>query len=1030
MIPESSNRFGDAACEFGTARRRVRRRLSAGWPLMTLMVAAVLTLCVSPASRLFAGAMPEPGASSHLSWTTALGPGGAVLPPAPAAQSEATVRLSRLVALLFRPDGKILFIGNPVAQETDPGLTADQLMDAFVVAYRGASTGRQLGVTINPTPEQASRGLRDGDVMNVIYIGGDERTDYGWTAFECDRVMKCLSLGKDNLTGQPFSSKVAGYASEFELSVRLPTREKESWHRFWIAAPAGEVTYARTADGLLFSAEPQLEVNTRYVEPRNGELVDVARDADPAAKQFAKHLTENYAAYAREFPVFGRLALYAQVTRIVAAAYPKDAAAPGAVVADDAHPRPGLDSGWLLHTYQPAAVRTPTTTPALTATTQQVTRQETATQTNVLTSTTLLTGGVDLWPENRYKPADGQTEALLRAALDAHAHEPGRSRWSLTGPRGEQLAMVAPDPKQPPVLWQTDLQVGPLRVVRDRSAAGSGERIGADWTIRIPRLTEDRTLVELETHARVPRAMYLEDGPGNVVALDQPMTATLPGQPETLSYASRDRRRRVMLYGNAKLYLEGDIHWVSINGGPPTMRLGPDDRAIWFSTGAGNPIQRLRTPEGETDFEYEQGRLTLIKDDGGRWIRLVRDAAQMVTGLRSSDGKGIQYVTDPDGRLDFAVDRDGKAIAYRFERDGQTLIGFVADGLAPAAAGQAGAPGGELSNDDGTFRAWPRPSETGAYGASAGDSAVNVAVIILHAALGAQGVEYTMTIRTQNGPGDTIGLDEGVVRLAEKVARGNSTAADRDAITRAFAGSDTFTRSKRLVVLGLSERMSRTLALGLREACADKEVYTAANSELALKNLSTSFQTRGRPKVYVFEAGFPDPKELAQLKQAAAEAPADAPNSTAVIVIGHNTPGFEAFVRALSGEGAFQGKQVLFLTCRNSNTAGMVQDALKRGQASQVLSFTHQLLPGTIADLTGRIGQHMQAGERRLDDVLRAAARELLDDARQAPSPDSDLQEQLRQLEKFENEVGKAIGKSEEAAVAIRQQRTCNASSI
>ena len=54
----------------------------------------------------------------------------------------------------------------------------------------------------------------------------------------------------------------------------------------------------------------------------NGVLTPGNDAPDPAAKAFAAHMTNEYDGYAREFPVFGKLAAFATLTSIAEALQP------------------------------------------------------------------------------------------------------------------------------------------------------------------------------------------------------------------------------------------------------------------------------------------------------------------------------------------------------------------------------------------------------------------------------------------------------------------------------------------------------------------------------------------------------------------------------------------------------------------------------------------------------------------------------------------------------------------------------------
>jgi hypothetical protein len=121
------------------------------------------------------------------------------------------------------------------------------------------------------------------------------KTHFGWVMFEADRLMKCLSLGRDNRTTAPVTSRVPGYLDAIDLSFKfenqLPQRIQT---RFWFNPK--QIVVEPSADGRsmeLKKAEMQLSTETMFAS--SGQL-----ESTPDAEYFARWFTENYDAIANE----------------------------------------------------------------------------------------------------------------------------------------------------------------------------------------------------------------------------------------------------------------------------------------------------------------------------------------------------------------------------------------------------------------------------------------------------------------------------------------------------------------------------------------------------------------------------------------------------------------------------------------------------------------------------------------------------------------------------------------------------------
>ncbi len=146
--------------------------------------------------------------------------------------------------------------------------------------------------------------------MKVRYDGQTVSTAFGYTMFESDRILKTLSLGKDNITGIPVTSTVPDY-------MNLPARYLQAGsipstnysNRMWFVPK--EVSLVQSTDNstMLFSnAAMQLLTESTF---QNSVM------ADPVSEAFASHFTQHYDEFAAERPILNELKRLGKITAVV-----------------------------------------------------------------------------------------------------------------------------------------------------------------------------------------------------------------------------------------------------------------------------------------------------------------------------------------------------------------------------------------------------------------------------------------------------------------------------------------------------------------------------------------------------------------------------------------------------------------------------------------------------------------------------------------------------------------------------------------
>ena len=86
-----------------------------------------------------------------------------------------------------------------------PKMHFDDLAVAFKSIYGLNGKMQNPGVSIGTEPTKRPK------MMKVRYDGQTAKTNFGIVMFESDRILKSLTLGKDNVTGKDIKCHVSGY---------------------------------------------------------------------------------------------------------------------------------------------------------------------------------------------------------------------------------------------------------------------------------------------------------------------------------------------------------------------------------------------------------------------------------------------------------------------------------------------------------------------------------------------------------------------------------------------------------------------------------------------------------------------------------------------------------------------------------------------------------------------------------------------------------------------------------------------------
>jgi len=386
--------------------------------------------------------------------------------------SDSLQKLGMVVGAAYdQTHGRLNLIGNGEHPECSPSL--QQIAVALRWAF--ADSARANFVSIDPWPSNPRAPWMTVRINRDAYD-----TEFGWIMFEADRLMKCYSMGRDNVTGATVASAVPGFLNMFQLILQQDTRasRQEVWSRFWFYPRQNAVESTAVAMRI---GEALMGIRTETMRWQRGQLVPAGNLRDEAAEQFAAFFTEHYAKLADEEPIFRQLE---QLMRLL------------------------LVSEWIrgnkmpvhldwIEDFRAETFRMPRVTPALNVS-QQESRQ---TGNAVAIQTIQLFGGVDLDVKPIYVPLrrgfpDWST-GIIRSATTAQNgvfdfQFDGRRYHGMAFPAGASSGI----PRSPQPLIQLSAQNGNTILLRRRQAwrrkrlfsRRESEDLQEGWELALPRL--------------------------------------------------------------------------------------------------------------------------------------------------------------------------------------------------------------------------------------------------------------------------------------------------------------------------------------------------------------------------------------------------------------------------------------------------------------------------------------------------------------------------------------------------------------
>ncbi len=278
---------------------------------------------------------------------------------------------------MFAEKGK-LYVAIEEKQLSNKEIKSTRYPEDIAILIRGIFTSPDhcIWQTIDPPPNKS-----DMDKYGLVYYGGMvEDTHVGMVMFEADRVMKCLSGGYENRTGQPINI-LGSYQSEWDYMPEITFNDQypeEEWHRYWFTTKDTIVQYDPDLKVVKIIGDP-LSVETERMEMINGKLESTFDpDYDSCSYKWTKHFENNLLLYAKYYPVLYELHELSRWTSLLTALY---------------------ETGFIfdeIHLNNFPYVTTPIKTPIIQILKERNTENTTQTHIEIRTRQISLTGGVGL----------------------------------------------------------------------------------------------------------------------------------------------------------------------------------------------------------------------------------------------------------------------------------------------------------------------------------------------------------------------------------------------------------------------------------------------------------------------------------------------------------------------------------------------------------------------------------------------------------------------------------------------------------
>ncbi|MEI6070617.1 MAG: DUF6531 domain-containing protein [Verrucomicrobiae bacterium] len=533
-----------------------------------------------------------------------------------------------------------------------------------------------------------------GTITNISYavipdrqhrrFGGRlEGTKLGWVLQEADRIMKCLAIGTDNVTGATYTSAtvpVSGFKNLAEINAAGTSVSGNT--RVWFLADQMKLKrYVDPATGRATIVFDQAVVGVKTESALNFQA------QSPGVAAFANHLQTNFDAFAAlDFPVVspddptGQAVVNVKIFKML-----KDAMQAVSLARFFRDNNIPLDMWWMNSWKAPTAYSP----------------RSVATITNSSLGIVLY-GGVDNRKVNTYTPSTnaqsvGTAVATARPNAPVNPTEDIKEQaWTASTAEGTMKAVAASVESAPSDgivnLAETDLSFAspgalPLAFTRYYQSGYVGESvIGPGWRVgryvlefERPSWFDENNMMKYFGNQLIPRAdnsdTRLRSGAVRLVDLATGATLDFDSSFVVNYYQDASGNPKVSLAG---LSVEELPVFTSGKRQDGTVLVQNDDGVLGYSA---------YLPDGSVLVFDPEGRLEITQDNHSYAQWYFRDSAGKITTIEDSAGRTLtphynagllSYVIGPQSeRTDYGYDATGRLETVTHQRSGAAIARYT-----------------------------------------------------------------------------------------------------------------------------------------------------------------------------------------------------------------------------------------------------------------------------------------------------------------------------------------------------------------
>lgn len=551
--------------------------------------------------------------------------------------AELLGRIADVEGATYDPSsGQLIMVGKKKKIKL-PEMDFDDLAVAVRSIYGlGGKPPQDPGISFEMDPsnvikkEKIIKGKKKPAPYTIRYDGETKNTRFGYIMYEADRLMKNLSLGKDNITGKQVKANVYGFKNSIDLFLENPYGAGNSINRYWFVPKNMSIHKTRKGKDIAFKK------TTMKVMTESTFNNKVFKHDD--SEYFAKFFTDNYEELSKEYPVLKELKRLAKITALVKWIRENDIP---------------LDLS-LFANYKPKHKDTPTTTPAITV--------SHLFEINNFTNTLSILGGVTYhFDESNFQEITTEkVDPLSEAALKARPSE-NVFKWTFKSPIDsqnyeavaqtiERTAKVGNIRKACLDMQLYTLSDSPLELIRYYNSFNDDDiGFGRGWDIACTKLRFPRAKI-MKSFTNVP----------NLLAV-YPELYLLENDHEVKYkfFALTAAREPIYKSGDAdSILIETESGFTLDKSGATTLVFSKEGKILSRSHN-GMPLQA---------YVYKDNRLTEIVNKYGKKILLTYDRDRIVKAV-GPGGKWVKYNYDSQKQVSEIYDVIGSVENYRYDKE-------------------------------------------------------------------------------------------------------------------------------------------------------------------------------------------------------------------------------------------------------------------------------------------------------------------------------------------------------------------------